>query len=81
MALAVISRPTSHWSASANPVVYRMQRKDAGWNTITNNGGFTRVTINGVNLTAFIKVGLKERGANSILYKEIGGARVAVVQL
>lgn len=55
MALTVTDRPYG-WSAALNPVAYKFQRKDAGFNQVNNNGGFAQFQINGVDLTAFFVV-------------------------
>lgn len=50
MSLTVITRPQA-WSFAQAPIVYTMQRKDASFNSITNNGGNARLVFTGVDLT------------------------------
>lgn len=52
MSLTVTQRPyqtinaeRSHWNAVGNPVLYKMQRKDFTFASITNSGGFVRLVL------------------------------------
>ena len=65
MPLTVTQRPsitydskTSRWNAVANPIVYKMTRKDFITNTIVNSSGNLRVTVTG-NITASVTVGMQ----------------------
>jgi len=49
MSLSVTKRPRDY-SAALEPIVYKLQRKDRAFNTITNNGGTIRITVNGADV-------------------------------
>lgn len=59
MSLSITQRPTktisgetSNWNAVGNPIVYKLKRADYTWTVLSNNGGFARILIFGVNVTA-----------------------------
>jgi len=59
MSLVITQRPeqtisgeTSRWNAVGNPIVYKMQRRDYNWTVLSDNGGFARILIFGVDVTS-----------------------------
>lgn len=60
MSFNITQRPingASKWNAVRNPIVYKGQRRDYAWTVLDNNGGFARILIFGVNVTAALTVG------------------------
>ncbi len=64
MSLTVTQRPQqtinseiSRWNAVANPVIYKMQRKDFAFDQVNDSGGFIQLQFNGTDLSASFEVG------------------------
>jgi hypothetical protein len=56
-----ISGEASNWNAVGNPIVYKMQRRDYDWTVLSDNAGFARILIFGVDVTVDFPTGTEVR--------------------